>query len=388
MVVRVLCSAEVMTMAPIFAFPALLPDFISLWGLSSAEAGWLSGVTFAGYAAAVPVLSAATDRVDARRVHMAGATIAALAALLFAVAAQGFWSALVWRFLAGIGLAGTYMPGLKALVDRTEGPRQPQWISWYTASFSLGTGASFLAAGLLAGPLGWRWAFAVLGIAAALAVALVALAVPSRRPAPRPGAPLLEVRPLLRNGPLMSYVLGYCAHMWELFGLRGWMVAFLAVAVAGQTLLTPTVTAALSSLVAMAASIGGAALAVRFDRRRACMVFALASSVTAIAVGLSSGWAAVVLMLLYNGLVQLDSAALTTGAVLAAEPGRRGASMAIHSLIGFAGAFAGPLAFGWVLDLAGGPARSLAWAWAFASLGAAAALGPLALWGLNRTQRN
>jgi hypothetical protein len=57
----------------------------------------------------------------------------------FALTAEGFWSALLWRLLSGVGLAGTYMPGLKALVDRISAERQPRWISHYTASFSLGT---------------------------------------------------------------------------------------------------------------------------------------------------------------------------------------------------------------------------------------------------------
>lgn len=385
--VRLLCLAEVLTMGPVFAFPALLPDFISLFGFSSTQAGWLSGITFAGYAAAVPVLSALTDRLDARRVYVAGALVAGLSSLLFALLTEGFWTALVFRALAGIGLAGTYMPGLKALVDRTDGPDQPKWMSWYTASFSLGTGISFLTAGLFAEILGWRGAFALLGAGALVAAALV-LALDSRIPAAKPIGKLLDLRPVLANRRVMAYVLGYFAHMWELFGLRSWMVAFLAFAAAGPAFLTPTLVAALSSVVAMIASIGGAALALKFDRIWACSLFAMASAACAVLVGLSSGWglAAMVLMLVYNGLVQLDSAALTTGAVLAAEPERRGASIAVHSLIGFAGAFLGPLAFGWILERAGGAQSAPAWALAFASLGAVAALGPLALIGLGRAR--
>jgi predicted MFS family arabinose efflux permease len=316
---------------------------------------------------------------------VAWAVVAGLSALLFALLAAGFWTALVFRALAGIGLAGTYMPGLKALVDRTDGPDQPKWMSWYTASFSLGTGISFLTAGLFAEILGWRGAFALLGAGALVAAALV-LALDSRIPAAKPAGKLLDLRPVLANRRVMAFVLGYFAHMWELFGLRSWMVAFLAFAAAGPAFLTPTLVAALSSVVAMIASIGGAALALKFDRIWACSLFAMASAACAVLVGLSSGWglAAMVLILVYNGLVQLDSAALTTGAVLAAAPERRGASIAVHSLIGFAGAFLGPLAFGWILQGAGGAQSAAAWALAFASLGAVAALGPLALIGLGR----
>lgn len=386
--VLALCIAEVLTMAGVFAFPALLPDFVALWHLSNTEAGWISGITFAGYALAVPLLTAATDRLDAKRVYIFGAVVAAASTLGFALLAEGLWTALVFRALAGIGLAGTYMPGLKALVDRTAGAaRQPNWMSWYTASFSLGTSFSFLFAGAAAGAWGWRAAFALSAAAAGLAAGLVAMALKPEAPLPPPEPTgLLDFRPVFRNRPVLGYVLGYAAHTWELFGVRSWMVAFLAFAAAAAGTAAPfpapTHAATLSALVAMAASIFGAGLAIRFDRRSACSAYALASAVIALGIGFTAGWpywVVVTLVIAYNAVVQLDSAALTTGAVLEAHAGRRGATIAIHSLLGFLGAFLGPLAFGWVLDTVGGQGSGLAWGLAFASLGLVAALGPLAL---------
>lgn len=384
--VRALCAAEVLTMVGVFTFPALLPDFMALWHLSNTEAGWISGITFAGYAVAVPVLTGATDRLDAKRVYILGALVAAFSTLGFALFAEGLWTALVFRFLAGIGLAGTYMPGLKALVDRTGGaPEQPKWISWYTACFSLGTSFSFLFAGAAVAVVGWRVTFGLCALAAAVAALLVlaALRPEAPHPPPEPTA-LLDFRPVLRNRPVLGYVLGYAAHTWELFGVRSWMVAFLTFAAAGSTTIfpAPTHAATLAALFAMTASIFGATLAVRFDRRSACQAFALASAVIAMGIGFTAGWPywlVVTVMIAYSGIIQLDSAALTTGAVLEAHAGRRGATIAIHSLIGFVGAFLGPLAFGGVLDSFGGQGSGLAWGLAFASLGLVSALGPLAL---------
>jgi MFS family permease len=87
----------------------------------------------------------------------------------------------------------------------------------------------------------------------------------------------------------------------------------------------------------------------------------------------------VVLALAYSAVVQLDSAALTAGAVEAADPDRRGATMAVHSLIGFGCAFVGPLVLGVVLDMTGGAATALSWGFAFLSVAAIGLLGPLAL---------
>ena len=381
-----LCAAEVLTMIGVFAFPALLPSFVAEWGLSNTEAGWISGVLFAGYTVAVPILTTLTDRVDAKRVYLAGALVAAVSGLLYAVAAEGFWSAMALRFVAGIGLAGTYMPGLKALVDRTSGPQQARWISFYTASFSLGTSGSFMIIGAVAELWGWRAAFALAGAASLAALVLVALLLPPSRPVPQAqSASPFDFAPVLRNRAAMGYVLGYAAHVWELFGARSWMVAFLAWVMASQPGAggpSPTTIATIAALLAMAASIIGADLAVRFDRRRLCAGAMAASAGLAAVIGFCGGLPYGIvagLMLLYNVLIQIDSAALTTGAVMAAEPSRRGATIAIHSLLGFGAGFIGPLAFGMVLDMAGGGISTTAWGLAFASLAVVAGLGPLAL---------
>ena len=73
---------------------------------------------------------------------------------------------------------------------------------------------------------------------------------------------------------------------------------------------------------------------------------------------------AVVLLLLYGFVVWLDSSSLTAGAAGTAEPSRRGATLAVHSTLGYAGGFVGPLMIGYTLDLAGGMSR-VAWGAAF-----------------------
>lgn len=387
----VLCLAQTLTMLGVFAFPALLPTFFAEWRLSNTDAGWIAGIYFAGYSLAVPMLSSLTDRVDARLVYMGGGALAAVAAAGFALFAEGFWSALGLRVFAGMGLAGTYMPGLRALTDRCEGPGQARAIAVYTACFSLATGLSFLMAGEVGRMFGWRAAFAVAAVATVLSLILVAVAL---RPAtPQPAlekARLLDFRPVLRNRLAMGYVLGYTAHVWELFGFRSWLVVFLVFALSFHDQggwPAPTTVATIGSLLAVATSIGGQELAMRLGRRRVVSVLMLASAVAAAGIGFTAplpyGWV-VVLAIAYSTLMHADSAALTTGTVLAAEPGRRGATLAMHSLCGFGAGFLGPLAVGVVLDLAGGTGSVLAWGLAFASMGVVVALGPLALFVLGR----
>ncbi|MEE8210813.1 MAG: MFS transporter, partial [Acidiferrobacterales bacterium] len=127
-----MCSAEVLGMLGFSTFAALLPDFIRDWQLTNTQAGWISAIFLGGYAAAVPVLVSLTDRIDPRRIYLISTALGAVAALGFALFAEGFWTAMLFRGLAGVSLAGTYMPGLKALSDRIEGPKQPRFIAFYT----------------------------------------------------------------------------------------------------------------------------------------------------------------------------------------------------------------------------------------------------------------
>ena len=177
----IICLAEIFGLSSIAAFPALLPIFQIEWQLSHTAAGWISAAYYAGYMVFVPILAGITDRIDARKIMCIGAIFGGLTAFGYALLAQGFWSALALRFLAGISLAGIYMPGLKLLSDHTEGSLQSRFVSFYTASFSIGVSVSYLLAGEINGLAGWRWAFVSLGIGTIIALSIVVMYVPTGR---------------------------------------------------------------------------------------------------------------------------------------------------------------------------------------------------------------
>ena len=67
--------------------------------------------------------------------------------------------------------------------------------------------------------------------------------------------------------------------------------------------------------------------------------------------------------------IMLDSGALTAGTVSVSDDNERGAILAFHSIIGFAGgAIAGPI-IGFILDVNGGTNNTSAWIFAFISMG-------------------
>lgn len=383
--IALLCAAQLLSMVGVFAFPALLPTFLAEWRLTNTQAGWISGAYFGGYTAAVPVLASLTDRVDARRVYLAGAAAGALASAGFALAAQGFWTALFLRALAGLGLAGTFIPGLKALVDRVEPRFQPRAVALYTAAFGLGTGLSFYAAGEVGRIFGWRWAFGAAACGALAALALAGAVLRPRAPTPGPRLRLLDFGPVVRNRESMAYILAYASHTWELFALRSWAVAFLTFSAglwAGEVSWSPATVAAVGGVAATAANLGGGELAIRFGNRRVLTGLMLGSAALGAGLGFAAGLpypAVALLLIVYNLLVQADSSALHMGTVASAPPDRRGTTMALQSLAGFGTASLGPLAVGMVLDATGGGSTSASWGAAFLTMAAGVALGPLFL---------
>lgn len=388
--VTLLCVTSVLGMLGFSSFAALLPQFQRDWSLSNTDAGWISGIFYAGYVAAVPVLVGSTDRIDPRRIYLLALIIGAVAALGFALFAQGFWSALCFRALAGVGLAGSYMPGLKLLTDRVGGPRQSRYVAFYTGGFSLGTGFSFAFTGEMASWFDWQGAFAAAALGSVLAFLLVWLlvrpATPEEMISEGNGRRFLDFRPVFRNRAAMAFILGYTGHTWELFALRAWLVAFLihAAAFAGGNadIAQASWLTTIIVLISTAASIYGAELAMRSDRRRVIGRIMAMSVAIAVITGFSTGLPIIVvatLCLLYHMVIMGDSAALTGGAVATSAPGQRGATLAVHSILGFSGAFLGPLAVGAVLDLAGGEANQLAWALAFITMGAGSAAALVAI---------
>jgi len=378
-----MCLAHVASMTGFAVYATLLPRLQDEWGMNNSEAGFVSGMFFAGYMAAVPVLTSLTDRVDARRIYLASSLVATGALAGFALLVEGVQSAALLQLLAGAGIAGTYMPGLRALTDNLEGTRaQSRAVAFYTAVFGLGSSLSILASGSIADALGWRWAFALTAAGPIVAGLMVVSGLPPRVPERSHGPHVLDFRPVLADRGVRPYIFGYAVHCWELFGSRSWLVAFIVFAQGlhlaggsdgpGWSAIT---IAAVANLFGPAASIYGNELAMRHGRERVIWKAMLASGALTCALGFVSflpPYALAALIMLHMCLIMGDSSALTAGVVTRASERIRGATMAVHSMLGFGAGFVAPLVFGVVLDLAGGKASRTAWGFAFVTLGAGA----------------
>ncbi|MEK9719739.1 MAG: MFS transporter, partial [Quisquiliibacterium sp.] len=375
---------QVGNLLPHVVVPAVMVGYlIPQWGLSNAQAGLMASSYLAGYMLAVPVLSALTDRTDARKILLAGSLFSALATMAFGLFAQGLWSACLIWCLAGAGFAGAYMPGLKALTDRLEAGDMSRSVTLYTSSYSFGVGLSFLASLLIADWLGWRAAFIITGFGA-LPMLITAWRMKPVEPPPGQGK-LLDFQPVLRNRPALGYILGYSAHCFELYGVRTWIVAFwtyMAASNPGQALLEPITVSVLFSVLAMPASILGNELSIRFGRHRSITTIQLLSAGVALSIGALAGGPALpvlLLVLVYAFTVPADSGSLTSGMTASAEPRYRGVTMAAHSTLGFGVSSLAGWGVGLALDAAGGIQSASGWFAGFAVLAAGILCGPLAL---------
>ncbi|MGE0725561.1 MAG: MFS transporter, partial [Alphaproteobacteria bacterium] len=342
-----------------------------------------------------------TDRVDPKRIYLFGVGCMVVGHGLFGLLAEGFWSALALRALTGLGWAGTYMTGIKLLAERVDERLMARAVTGHAAGIGIAGSLSFVCGDAIADAAGWPAAFIAAGASAAIAWLAVAMLVPGQATAPstpRDGGRLYDFRPVLRNRSAMAYALAYCVHTLEMSALRGWGVAFLGYVAASTTgsapVMSPAAIATAIGLVGTVASVTGSEIAIRWGRRRLiaiAMGVSIASGATLGFLGVESYGIAVALLVIYFWFAWLDSSSLTAGAAGTAEPSRRGATLAVHSMLGYGGGFVGPLVVGWILDLSGGMSR-IGWGLAFlavavlvaAALAAFLAIRPKALAGDRR----
>jgi MFS family permease len=374
-----LSAVEVATMLPYLSYSAALPLVRAAWSLSGSQAGIIFSGQQVGYTLAVLVLSSLTDRMGVRRIYLASALVNGLGALLFAFWSHDFASAIAARTIIGAGLAGTYVPGMRLVVERTPPARRGAAMGVYIACFSVGTAASlFLTGGLLGAGLQTAFAAAALGPILAAAVASPLLSE-SSRPSTRLSLP--PISSVLRNVHAMRFILAYAAHNWELFGMRTWMPAFLTAAwqAAGRPLREAAVLGATASgallLGSAASNAAGGWLSDRLGRPRTIRMFLAASALCSFGLGWLLPWGVAVVMavaIVYGIAVTADSSTLSTAVAESATPGALGRTLAVQSSLGFIVTAASPALFGWILD-----SSRQGWGWAFGSLGAAALLGVL-----------
>ena len=353
------------------------------WRLSNLQSGLIASAFFFGYMLVVPLATALTDRVDARKVYLVGGITAACGLLGMGLLAYNFWTALIFMALNGAGLAGTYMPGLKILSDRIQSGELTRHIAFYTAFFGIGTGFSYLCSGWILNALGWHYVFSLIALGPFIAFLIVLLFIPALQHEKWKGPihirlhdvfPVDKWKLVLQDKNASGYIFGYTAHTLELFASRSWIVAFFAfcaIASGEVFFLTATTLAGVINFFGVPASIMGNEIALRIGRQKWVCFVMLTSAVLGIAFACSTGqswWLIVALAIGHAIFIMADSSTLTAGLVISAQENIKGAAMGLHSLMGFGGGLLGPAIFGFVLDISGSRSSQLAWVWAYVAV--------------------
>ena len=353
------------------------------WYLSNLQSGLIASAFFLGYMLMVPLATALTDRLDAKKVYLVGGLSATFGLLGMGLFAYNFWTALVFMALNGAGLAGTYMPGLKILSDRIKTGELTRHIAFYTAFFGIGTGFSYLCSGWILDALGWRYVFGLIALGPLTAFLIVFLFIPALTHEKWQGPiqirlrdifPVDKWRLVLQDKTASGFIFGYTAHSLELFASRSWIVAFFgfcAITSGESFLITATTLAGLINFFGVPSSIIGNEIALKIGRQKWICFVMLSSAVFGVALALSTGqswWLIIALAVGHTIFIMADSATLTAGLVVSAQENIKGAAMGLHSLMGFGGGLLGPAIFGFILDLTGSRASQISWVWAYAAV--------------------
>ncbi len=132
-------------------YSAILPLLKEEWGMNNTQAGIIFSVYQLGYIGSGVLLSVLSDRVNIRNIFITAALWSGLANLMFGLFADDFYSGLILRGLTGIGMGGTYMPGLKLVAERFEAHERGRAIGIYVGSLVLGAALSLVVPGTVAG---------------------------------------------------------------------------------------------------------------------------------------------------------------------------------------------------------------------------------------------
>ncbi|MFW6002999.1 MAG: MFS transporter [Halanaeroarchaeum sp.] len=369
-----------------FNYAAVLPQVTAEWSLTGIEAGAVFGAFQVGYLLSILPAGWLADRYSPRWVIAVGAAGTALPSLAFAAVADGVGLGVSLRFLSGLFVAGVYVPGMRFLSDWHPETVRGRALGAYIGTFELGSGLSFVFATAVAEAVDWRVAIAATSVSALVISPLIVVATrdaPDRVEPTRSGIDWS----LFRNRPYLLAVGIYAWHNWELFGVRGWLLAFLvatpAFAATGSTVIPGLLVGAMI-VASGVGNLAGGWLSDRIDRRAVLAVGLGASAFLSAVFGFVGGLPTPLLVgvvLVYGLVLALDSAPTSTLVTEVVDDEHVGTALSMQSLIGFSTTIISPVVFGIALDRGG-------YTVAFATLAAGALVGLGFVGFLGRTVRS
>jgi MFS family permease len=294
--------------------------------------------------------------------------------LLWAPAAE---SLLASRFVTGVALAGVYPPALK-LISTWFVRGRGLALGCVIAALTLGSSSPHLVR-FLSGSIDWRAVVLTASICTVLGAGiLLFFAKEGPFPFSRAVFDPRRVGAVWHNRPLMLANLGYFGHMWELYAMWGWFLAFTR-AVSPHLGLVGAKTASLITFIVVAVgvvgAIAGGVIADRTSRTFAAGLMMAVSGLCAVSIGLFFDgplWMFLLIAAMWGISVIGDSAQFSAMATELSDPSYVGTSLALQLGLGFALT---------LVSIRGTAmlAEHIGWRWSFLPLGLGPAVGVVAM---------
>lgn len=370
-----LAAILILSMTTWFSATAVLPDLQRSFRLSSGGGAWLTNAVQAGFVASALTLgvSGLADAVPARILLAGAAALAALSnlAVLMAPDAPTLFAA---RIVTGMALAGVYPTALKLIASwfvRGRGLAMGAAVG----ALTLGTSTPYLVLAIGAA-FDWRAVVVASTVAAAISAGAALLVRPGPHGASRAGFDARRLGAVVRDPALGLANLGYFGHMWELYAMWGWFLAWSSAAGKAHPLglSAPLLTFFVIAIGAAGCLAGGIA-ADRIGRTATTAIAMAASGSCCLAAGAVWGGPPILVIgvaLIWGFAIIADSAQFSAMATELSDSAAVGTALTLQVGIGFALTIVSIR----LLPLVAG---ALGWRWSFVVLAPGPLVGALAM---------
>lgn len=337
-----ICTGVILSMTPWFSATAILPELKAHWYVTESAAAWLTNAVQVGFVsgALLSSLTGLPDLVRPQRLMAAGALLAAASNMTLLIA-PGTEVAIAARFLTGVALAGVYPPAMK-LVTTWFRKGRGLALGLVIGGLTLGSAFPHLVRGITSDV---KWQLVVITTSAMSLLAAIAFLTRTREgPFLYAEVPfqLSQVGKMLRSRGIALANLGYFGHMWELYAMWGWFLAFASEALAVHGV-APASAASLLTFGVIACGVVGCVLggwlADRIGRTATTALMMGLSGSCAMLIGWTLHgplWLFLAVAVLWGVTVVGDSAQFSAIVTEISDPNLVGAALAFQMGVGFA----------------------------------------------------
>ncbi len=341
-ILGVLCVAVVLSFSTWFSAAAIAPELAREWTLSGVATAWLTNGVQLGFVigALLASLFNLPDLIRMNRLMAASAALAAVsnAALLLQPEPA---IAVICRMATGLALAGVYPPALK-LVSTWFVTGRGLAFAGVIGAITAGSSLPHLFRGAIS-DVQWQ---TVVGLASLASIISMVIFLFFTREGPYPyGKAVFDPRQIgrvLRDRDVALVNLGYLGHMWELYAMWAWLLAYVTAALEGMAAGDAT-EASLLTFTAVAAGVvgcfAGGLLSDRFGRTATTAGMMLASGTCALLIGFvfeGPQWLLVLVVVIWGITIIGDSAQFSASVTELADRAYIGTALSLQMGMGFA----------------------------------------------------